>query len=291
MSKFGKIVLTAGIVALLAAGATLAFAQGPDTPDAPQVTVPDSPDNGRPFINRGNQGQHGPHGPRFGDPEAMQEAIANALGISVEELQAAREDGVRLPELADSLGVDMADVEAAIQAAQVEAINQAVADGDLTQEEADQILANMELRSLMRDIFGPEEATAATAAALGISVEELQAAHEDGARLPELADELGVDMADVRDAVQTAREDAINQAVADGLITQEQADQALSHPGNGFGGHGRRDGHGPGGCDGQGHPGQGRPGQGRPGNGGFPGQGGSQDSNFNGGFNFPGQNA
>ncbi len=285
MSKFGKIVLVAGIVALLAMGATLAFAQGSDTPDAPEVTVPESPGNGRPandrpFPNPGFRGQRGPH---FGNPEAMQEAIAEALGISVEELEAAREDGIRLPELAESLGVDMADVQAAIQAARIEAINQAVADGDLTQEQADEILANMELRSVMRDIFGREEAAAAAAAALGISVEELEAARADGTRLPDLAEELGVELADVRTAVQTAREDAINQAVADGLISQEQADQALSHPGAGFGGRGGRGGrggHGPGGCDGRGRRGQG----------GFSGQGAPEGSNFPGRFNFPGQN-
>lgn len=281
MSKFGKIVIVVGIVTLLTVGATLTFAQEPDAPDTPEVTVPQSSENGRPFFNRGNRGHRGPRGHHFGDPEAMQEAIADALGISVEELEAAREDHIRLPELAESLGVDMADVEAAIQAAQIEAINQAVANGDLTQEQADDILANMELRSVMRDIFGREEAAAAVAAALGISVEELETAHEDGTRLPELAEELGVDLTDVREAVQAAHEDAVNQAVADGLITQEQADQALNHPGNGFGGRGGRGGHGPGGCNGRRGPGRG----------GFPGQGAPEGSNFSGGFNAPGQNA
>lgn len=279
MSKFGKIVLVVGIVALLTVGATLAFAQGTDTPDTPTETAPDAPENGRPFFNRGNRDHRGPRGPRFINPEAMQEIVADALGISVEELEAARADGIHLPELAESLGVDLADVQAAIEAARIEAINQAVADGDLTQEQADEILANMAFRSVMRDIFGPEDAKAATAAALGISVEELEAAREDGTRLPELAEELGVDLADVRDAVQSAREDAINQAVADGLITQEQADRALSHEGPGNCG-------GPGGRGGFG----GRGGRGFPGRGGFPGQGAPEGSNFPGGFT-PGQDA
>ena len=54
----------------------------------------------------------------------MKAAIADALGITVEELEAAKEDGTRLSELAEELGVDMADVEAAVQEVKEDAVNQ-----------------------------------------------------------------------------------------------------------------------------------------------------------------------
>ncbi len=81
---------------------------------------------------------------------------------------------------------------------------------------------------------------AAIAEALGISVEELEASLDAGKTPATLALELGVDFAKVRAAMDTIHEAAIQQAVVDGLITQEQADWILNHRGgqNGQQGHG-----------------------------------------------------
>jgi hypothetical protein len=102
------------------------------------------------------------------------------------------------------------------------------------------------LRDLLPQIFDQDEMKAVVADALGISVEELDAAKEAGTHLPDLAAELGVDMKTVHDAVQAYRETAVADAVANGLITQEQADQILSHSGHfgpcGHRGPGRRGG-------------------------------------------------
>ena len=89
-----------------------------------------------------------------------------------------------------------------------------------------------------------------TAKVLGISVEELQAAREEGKTMETLISELGLDAATVRENMQAAYKEAVQQAVSDGVITQEQADQILS---GGFGmrgfdfGGGMRRFHGPGG--------------------------------------------
>ena len=80
------------------------------------------------------------------------------------------------------------------------------------------------------------------AKALGISVEELQAAHAEGKSLPTLIEELGLDRETVRANMETAKQEAIQQAVADGVITQEQADQILSGEGRGKRGPRGRDG-------------------------------------------------
>lgn len=94
------------------------------------------------------------------------------------------------------------------------------------------------LRELLPQIFDQDAMKAVVADALGITVAELDAAKEAGTHLPDLAAELGVDMQTVHDAVQAYRETAVADAVASGLITQEQADQILSHPGHfGPGGH------------------------------------------------------
>ncbi|RME40575.1 MAG: hypothetical protein D6796_17045, partial [Caldilineae bacterium] len=69
----------------------------------------------------------------------------------------------------------------------------------------------------------------AIAEALGLSVEEFDAARAEGQTLWQIAEAQGVDMADVRAAMDEVRAQAIQQAVDEGLITQEQADWMLQH--------------------------------------------------------------
>lgn len=95
-----------------------------------------------------------------------------------------------------------------------------------------------------RGIFGQAELEAA-AKVLGMTADELSTQLWGGRTLAELADKAGVDLQAVRDAVEAAREaaikDAIEQAVADGYLTQEQADWLLKGMELGFmpGGWGR----------------------------------------------------
>ncbi len=73
-----------------------------------------------------------------------------------------------------------------------------------------------------------EQIHAAIAEALGLTVEEFEAAIAAGKKLPQIAAEQGVALEDVWAAMRAAREAAIQQAVADGVITQEQANWMLS---------------------------------------------------------------
>jgi len=89
------------------------------------------------------------------------------------------------------------------------------------------------------------------AEALGLTPNELfTASHDEGKSVSEIAEERGVDLETVQDAVNASRADAqreaIAQAVEDGRMTQEQADWMLEgieqgfHPGGrgmGRGGH------------------------------------------------------
>lgn len=176
------------------------------------------------------------------------EVVANALGITVEELEAEKEAGTTMEELAAANGTTIEAIHEAIYNAQVAKVNEAVANGDITQEQADEILARMELQRLSNEIFSKDDANAAVADALGLTVEELEAAKEDGT-LRDLVEESGVD---VRAAIEAARNAAIDTALANGEITAEQA-EALREMSVGKGGHGGRGGRG-GGRGGNGQP-------------------------------------
>lgn len=65
-------------------------------------------------------------------------------------------------------------------------------------------------------------------AALGIAPEELAARLDAGETLSQIALSLGFDSAAISDMLTQAHTDALAQAVADGLITQEQADLLAS---------------------------------------------------------------
>ena len=67
------------------------------------------------------------------------------------------------------------------------------------------------------------------AQALGLTLDEFEAAVASGKTAFQIAQEKGVDFATVQAAMQAGREAALKQAVADGALTQEQADWMLSH--------------------------------------------------------------
>ncbi len=109
--------------------------------------------------------------------------------------------------------------------------------------------------------YGPmhESMAAAIATALGMTVDELEAAHEEGKTAWDIAQEQGLTDEEFSTLMFDARSAALEQAVADGTITQEQADWMQSRwdemKAQGFG---------PGlsGCDGSGpHGGRGRSGR------------------------------
>lgn len=100
---------------------------------------------------------------------------------------------------------------------------------------------------------GPGEAgLTAAAEVLGMTTDELSSALQSGKTLSELADEAGVDLQDVQDAIRAVHEaelrTRIEQALADGTMSQEKADWLLEGlekgfldgPGFGFGRHGPR---------------------------------------------------
>ena len=114
--------------------------------------------------------------------------------------------------LAEELDISVEELEAAKEAAHDQAMTQALDEGLITQEQYDQMQVAKKLKGYI-------DREALMAEALGISVEEL--AEQP---LNDWLDELGIDREAFREAIETAREAAIAQAVTDGVITQEQAD-------------------------------------------------------------------
>jgi hypothetical protein len=115
-------------------GVTSAFAQTDAGDDA--TTTTEAPAD--PAAQPGAPGCEG----RGGGPAL--DAMAEAIGIEVEDLRAALEDGQTPAEVAEANDVSRADLVDAIVADITDHIEQGVEDGDLTQAEADERLADVE---------------------------------------------------------------------------------------------------------------------------------------------------
>ncbi|MBK7915299.1 MAG: hypothetical protein IPJ94_03385 [Chloroflexi bacterium] len=204
MNKMSKLLgALALVVGVLIVGVTaVALAQDSTPRDAGALTAVSG------FAPRLRQGIE-----RLFTPQEKDAALADALDISVDELDAAR------------------------QTARETLLAQAVADGRITQAQADEMAdGNFSPRGYLGDLrqeYLPKETVDAVIAdALSLTVDDLTAARDAGQRLPEIADQQGVDLSAVQAALQTALADALQQAVADGRITQAQADDILSHQGD-----------------------------------------------------------
>jgi hypothetical protein len=119
--------LLVAVVVIGVIGATNAYAQNASS---------------TPFHGRGPGGGRGPMG------GVGLEAAAGVLGMTTDELTTALQGGKTLEEIADEAGVDIQDVQDAIQAAHAtemrERIQQAVNDGTITQENADWLLEGLD---------------------------------------------------------------------------------------------------------------------------------------------------
>ena len=129
--------------------------------------------------------------------------------------------------LADALGITVDELEAANEKADLAGVQQAFDDGWLGQNQADLMTAQIKLRNFV-------DHDALLADALGMTAEEAAAARADGKSMRTLLAEKGLDPADVATAMQTAVQAQLDKAVTDGIITQAQAD-LLKNQGGMFG--------------------------------------------------------
>jgi hypothetical protein len=184
-------------------------------------------------------------------------AVAAVVGIGV---VMAQEDGATtgtsfLDRVAAKLGIDTPRLEQAITDARTDEINERVADGDLTQEQADRLLERME--NLPEDGFapfggqrfgiegefgfkgghgfafggpwlgliGPGEELATF---LGIPQEQLlEELSADGATLTSVAEAHGKSRDELKAFILDAARTRLDEAVANGSLTRERADEIL----------------------------------------------------------------
>ena len=144
--------------------------------------------------------------------------------------------------LADELEITVEELKAAQVQAREAAIEQAINEGLITEEQAEQMRTRRALQSYL-------DRHALLVEALDMTPEELQDAFADGETVQTLMEAKGLDVETVQDRVEAAFEAALTQAVTDGVITQEQADEMSMDGKPGFG---LREGNpmpkGPGGC-------------------------------------------
>lgn len=151
-----------------------------------------------------------------------------------------------LENLAAALGITTDQLEVAQNEAYAASVADAVAAGQITQAQADRMLTAHALKSAI-------DRQQILATALGMTVDDLEAALADGQTLVDLMVAQGIDSATLQANLQAAHEAAVQQAVADGVITQAQADAFLAEGGFNLFGHGGEGFHGgPGGPGGRG---------------------------------------
>lgn len=159
----------------------------------------------------------------FNFQERFREAIAGVLGISTDEY------------------------DAAVDTAQEQVLDEAVVEGWLTEDQAQQMRDRMAegdgpwMGPGMRGgefgkmhggrggfIGGPDNSlTSVAAEALDLSVRELMTELQDGKSIANLAGEKGVDVQTIADTYLAQLSETLNEAVADGKLTQARADWML----------------------------------------------------------------
>ena len=170
------------------------------------------------------------------------DVLARVLGITAEEVEQAKEDGT-LRSMLD--GVTLGQLAQAREDASNAAIDEALDGGAITGEQAERLRAlagaradadglDRDARAQLRELRGAVavDKTAVLASALGVTAEELGQAKEDGTLKAMLAEAGRVALAA---AFVDAHDAAIGDALADGSITEEQA-ELLRDAGYGFGG-------------------------------------------------------
>ena len=114
----------------------LSVVQTADKREAPQQEQADftCPMTGEPMGNRSGMGMMG----------SMNESVADALGMSVDDYLAARKEGKSIAAMAEEKGVNVKDIVKVVTESRKTELEKLVKEGKLTQEQMDNMLNNME---------------------------------------------------------------------------------------------------------------------------------------------------
>ena len=165
---------------------------------------------------------------RYGK-EAMLESIAEQTGIAVEDLETALEDKVKIEDYLSEAGYSDEEIGEIMLNAQYAAVDQAVEEGKLTEEEAEDAKTNLaELAELRKEWEANRETYHAMwyeliAQKTDFTVEEIEAANEEGINVHKLL-EGSYPEEEAHAIIKEAWSEMVDQALAEGLITEEQAE-------------------------------------------------------------------
>jgi polyhydroxyalkanoate synthesis regulator phasin len=157
--------------------------------------------------------------------------------------------GARFREaVAKALGITVDEYDAAVKQAHEQVLDEAVSEGKLTEEQAERMRERMEQHpgawgrgkglkaphgeglKAPRGGFGGRMGGAPlgmVAEQLGMTAEDLMAEIQAGKSIAQVAEEQGVDVGEIVAAYMEQLEERLGQAVENGKITQEQADSML----------------------------------------------------------------
>ena len=178
-------------------------------------------------------------------------ALVAILGVAaVGAVAYAQEDGEGFPfdfrgkfkeALAEILGVSVEEYDAAADQAQEQVVDEALAEGWLTEDQADMLKWRMDqapdfgMRGMGkgfggfdRGMFGRGDNLASVAAdELGMKLTDLLTELQDGKSIADVAGKKGTDTQVIIDAYQAQVKEQLDSAVEEGRMTQKQADYFL----------------------------------------------------------------
>lgn len=171
----------------------------------------------------------------------------DAFGMTVVEIRAYLADGGTLEELAAEKGVDLDALRSQLEVerlAELETcLNEAVASETITQAQADWVLQMAQLAAQRPELLESCRPLAAhlnlnelVAQTVGMTLEELRAYLADGGNLRELLADNDLDLETIREQAQATvladLQTCLSEGVANGTITQAQADFLLERATN-----------------------------------------------------------
>jgi len=183
----------------------------------------------------GRHGRGKGKGGKMGSPETL----ATALGVDTETLRSEFAAGKSSADIAAEQGIAIDTVVAALVADLEEHLNEHVADGSLTEDEAAEKLASAEDRisEKVNEVpptrdrnSGPRrggQLPAAVLEMLGIDGPALREAFSEGKSVADIAEENGVEIGDIVGALVDERAARLAEHVADGSLTEDEAAEKL----------------------------------------------------------------
>ena len=140
-------------------------------------------------------------------------------------------------ELAEALGISQEKLQAARETAILSSIQKAVDEGELAPKKAERMQARLKLRSYV-------DMQALAAQVVDMTPKQFKAALDEGKSPWDLLADKGLDPATAMGKFREAVKATLQQAIADGVVTQEQADDLFRGRGHRGGPFGRRGGFG-----------------------------------------------